>query len=109
MDGLYTYSAHNQDQKKLINMNFVKPLELFHNPKDGPFADIGVCLGSFSHRDTIIGEDSGLFKQNLNYTLVAGKGLVAYRYTVSNALKGWHIDTIKDMRKQVRSKYEWIY
>jgi len=43
-------------------MNFVKPLELFHNPKDGPFSDIGVCLGSFTERDTIIGEDSGLFK-----------------------------------------------
>ena len=90
-------------------MNFVKPLDLFHNPKDGPFADIGVCLGSFIERDTIIGEDSGLFKSNLNYTLVAGKGLVAYRYTVNNALKGWHIDTIKDMRKLVRGKYEWIY
>jgi hypothetical protein len=90
-------------------MNFVRPLELFHNPKDGPFASMGVCLGSFTERDTIIGEDSGLFKEPLNYTLVAGKGLVAYRYTVNNALKGWHIDTIKDMRKLVRGKYEWIY
>ena len=90
-------------------MNCIKPLELFHNPKDGPFALIGVCLGSFTMRDTIIAEDAGLFKQNMNYTLVAGKGLVAYRYSANNALKGWHIDTIKEMRKKAKSKYEWIY
>jgi len=90
-------------------MNFVQPLEYFNNPKDGTFSKIGLCLGSFTQRDTIIGEDSGLFQENLNYTLVAGKGLVAYRYSVNNALRGWHVDTIKDMRKQCRDKYDWIY
>ena len=59
---IYDYTAVHPDSRTLINMNCIKPLELFHNPKDGPFSKIGVCLGSFTMRDTIIAEDAGLFK-----------------------------------------------
>ena len=41
-------------------MNGGKPLELFPNPKDGPDSNIGICIGSFSESNTIVGEDSGL-------------------------------------------------
>ena len=110
VDHLYvTNPAYNPDEKKLLCMKYVKPLDLFHNPKDSPFAKIGVCLGTFTEKDTILAEDSGLFKENMNYTLVAGKGLLVYRYDVNNALKGWPVDTIKEMRKNVLTKYEWIY
>jgi hypothetical protein len=62
IDHIYEYNEYHPNNKKLICMNYVRPLDLFHNPKDGPFASIGVCLGSFSEKDSIVGEDSGFFK-----------------------------------------------
>ena len=79
----------------MIKLSGVKPLELFHNPKDGPNSNIGICVGSILGKDSFVGEDAGLFKQKLNYTLVAKKGTVIFRYPVKNALAGWHLETLK--------------
>lgn len=95
--------------KELVNLSGVRPLELFHHPKDGPTADIGICVGAVQGKDAIVGEDAGLFKQKLNYTLVAKKGTIAFRYPVKYALQGWHIEALKQLRNQVLSKYEWLY
>lgn len=48
LDQLYDeHTINDETRQKLVNLNGVSPLELFHNPKDGPNPNIGVCIGSF--------------------------------------------------------------
>lgn len=89
-------------------MNGGRPLELFHNPKDGPDSNIGVCIGSFSEANTLVAEDAALFEQPMGYTLVAGRNLIVFRYPVHSALQGWHLETQRLLRQNSLGKYRWI-
>ena len=63
LDLLYQSSSlTEQVTKQLLSTNGGRPLELFHNPKDGPDSNIGVCIGSFSEANTLVGEDAALFE-----------------------------------------------
>ena len=94
LDILYKKSDINEQTKlKLLKMNGVRALDLFHNPRDGPSAGLGICIGSIAEENTLVGEDAALCEQPMGYTLVAGRDLVVYRYPVDFARQGWHAET----------------
>lgn len=74
-----------QLQKEVYSIAGVNPLELFHNPTSTNKNDIGICLGSMKGGNILVGEDSALFQKKLGYTIVARKGLIAFKYPSKSA------------------------
>lgn len=93
---MYLENTKNEEegpQLSLINVNDQKPLEMFNNPKYSGSSNIGVKIGSFKGENALVGEDSALFKQRSEYTLVSGENLLVFRYPQRSALQAWPIDT----------------
>ena len=84
---IVTKIMNDEDVKEeVMSLVGVPSLQLFHNPPSNPsLGHIGVCIGSFKGEDFLIGEDSALFKKELGYSMVAKKGLVAFRYPAQSA------------------------
>ena len=86
-----------------------KTLPNFHLPKDSNTEDVGVHVASIGGPETILGENTGLLKLNNDFSMVSGVGLVVLRYTVTTALQTWPLETQRQLRSSVFSKYFWIY
>lgn len=58
--------------------------------------------------NVVAGEDSALFKQPSNFTLVAGENTLLFRFPVKNAFQIWPPDTLRQLRRNVPQKYAWL-
>ena len=97
------------EDDKLIKINDKLPLRNFIDPQQSNSKDIGVKVGSFGGQYILVGEESGMLKQDINYTLVAGDNLLVMRYSVRNALQAWPYETQRQLKQQSFEKYYWIY
>lgn len=60
-------------------------------------------------QNTFVGEDAALFKTNLEYTMIAGKNLLVWRYPAKDALRAWPLETCQHLREMAIDKYNNVY
>ena len=71
--------------------------------------NLGICVGSFSGENVLVGEDSVFFSRPLGYSIVAKKGTTLMRYPASTAIQSYPLDTQKALRRRSITKYKWLY
>lgn len=65
-------------------------------------------MGTVSEAFTFVGEDSALYKEELRYTIVGTKGLIAWKVDREKVLRHWHSFILRGLRQEAIPKYTLI-
>ena len=77
--------------------------------KPGDKQSYGQFIYTMRGQNNFVGEDSALFRQDLEYTMVTGKNLLVWKYPVKDALRAWPLETCQHLREQAVKKYNNVY